>query len=258
MKNAYRTLAGVFLMGLATTASAVSVDFDLLEARWQNVSGGSNIVYDPASGTYGDPASVNWGVAAEDDVSGYTFDARNTPFTETNPGDLFGLGLFTHDNFPIIAGGGIDSADLQLIMDITIIDDDLNEFVFTNVVFDYRFNHDETDNGAQPCPYGGDNGQGVNINGCADSVTVLLLDSSQTIPYGDDEFVLEISGFATSLEDAIAGVYVDNFVTTENQANNAILVAAFRAVENNVPVPAPIALLGLGLIGLAGTRKIVG
>ena len=62
---------------------------------------------------------------------------------------------------------------------------------FKSFVFD--FVHNETDNGANPCANGGANNAGVNINGCADSVTFLYNSLSDSFTVDGIEYTLDLS-----------------------------------------------------------------
>ena len=75
--------------------------------------------------------------------------------------------------------------------------------------FYYQFNHWETDNTPdrhwvswpywhyeyEACADGGEYGEGVNANGCADQVTAIWQPSSATFTVGEKEYTLNITGF---------------------------------------------------------------
>ena len=117
----------------------------------------------------------------------------------------------------------------------------------------FSFEHTETDNfGA--CSFGGANGQGVNINGCADNVSAVLnLGSSETFVIDGTEFVFNVTGFETG------GALFESFLTVENASNSAQLVGSFVATDTIPPVPLPagglLLLSGFGLLGFARRRK---
>lgn len=225
------------------------IKFDLLEAKWENVIGGTNVTYDPTFGTFGDPAKVSWGTGGTQQ-SGYVFDARNTPFSE-NPETLFNLGTFTHNNFPISAGTSITSADLRLRGNIDVTNSDNTTELFSGVEFLFNFAHWETTNSGSTCANGEANNQGVNINGCADRVTISGLAGDSTFSVGGKKLTLEIDGFERS------GSPVSEFWTAENQANDAILLAQFKefAGPTQVPLPGTLLLMGVGALGLRIARK---
>ena len=95
------------------------------------------------------------------------------------------LGVFNHLNFPIFDPQYLDSVTLNVSAHIILTDASGNhDLGVLNFVFD--FTHDETPNGGIPggpfsgtCPYGPANGTGININGCADRVTVTSNAASQ-------------------------------------------------------------------------------
>lgn len=258
-----RTLTAVIALALASTAaSAAIVDFTIIESRWDNVQGAPLTFQDPAAGTFGDPSRIRWGTPATpgqtDPVlfgSGYEFIARPVPFAETD-GDVFALGAFTHQNQPIFAPS-ITSADLLLRTSFSF-DDGFNPVQdFSDVIFSFTFDHDETTNNLSPCPYDETDGLAVsnppgspvNANGCADLVTVIAAPGNFEV----GGLTLIIEGFAASVDDAEAGIFETAFISGENSRNNALLAASFRSAE--IPVPTPLALFGLGLVAMTAVRK---
>lgn len=256
-----RTLSGVaaaFAGGLLLAGSGGAaagpevIIFNLLDAQWSGAEGGKVTFLDPTPPAYDDPALIRWGNGGVDLLntdSGYDFDARDpVPFTE--PGGIpFVLGEFTHQNFPISSGNAIETVTLGILADVFcgVCDED-----FTGVTFSFDFLHDETPNEppgfpttCAPIPEDtlivGDNSQG-----CGDFVEIV---SSADNPIIGGS-TLKILGFTDTPDDPTN--FFSNFFSGEGERNPATLIATFTSP---VPSPAPMALLGLGLAGIAALRR---
>ena len=121
-----------------------------------------------------------------------------------------------------------------------------------NVIFNTNFSHEETPNDATPCAYGGANGAGVNINGCADRVIASYLPVSENFLIGTDLYTLKVLGFSLTADGLLP---FTSFLTTEASDNSAFLLANVE-LTNAIPEPGTLALLGLGLISLVTTRRM--
>lgn len=201
--------------------------------------------------------SVSWGTPFGSNTgqqSGYSFVGAAAGNIET--GNEFDLGTFTHNNFVINKGTSITGANLNVVIDLVI--GGISKAVTTA----FNFNHWETDNTptfGSSCANGGANGSGVNSAGCADRVTLLNNTSSnQTFVIDGFEYILEITGFT------IAGQFFQEFWTTENASNSAILKARFTLVGptggggggGGDPVPSPVPLPAAGWLMLAGIAAL--
>lgn len=241
---------------VAVPASAVTLIIDPISATWSNV-----LISNPATleniggGTgnttirWGDPATVNG-------KSGYNFTAAATPINVAlvvnGASSLFTLGTFTHINRPVFPPS-ITGATLTISYGLKLDDGmDVLDLGTKNSVF--LFDHDETPNTLDPCPYGGANNQGVNINGCADRVRVSLDEgASDFFTLNDVDYFLNIFGFQ------VGGVTVTEFLTIEDAINPANLRGsiAARGALPVVPEPATWAMmiLGFGMVGMGLRRR---
>jgi hypothetical protein len=159
------------------------------------------------------------------------------------------LGTFTHNNFPIQSGGGIESVDLKMKVDLTAS----GTAVTLNKTF--TFEHWETPNQANPCADGGANGVGVNYNGCADRVLLPTGASSENffVP-GEGTYTVTLIGFGSTPQSA-----TPEFWTKEKKANVAYVWAKFEFVpddqQTGIPEPSTYMLMGAGLLGLGWLNR---
>jgi hypothetical protein len=248
-------VSAIALAGLlAHSASATTISFDNILATWGPITP-ANVVGLNFTGNGTSDATVKWGTAqTSGGQSGYEFQAATAPTTMVPPspsGD-FTLGTFTHINETIALTPtpfSITGAVLSLAMDVSVGGTSVG-----NETFKFDFHHDETDNSLNPCPFGGNNGQGININGCADQVTVTPDVSSATFMSGGSTYTVDIAGFE------VGGVLQTQFLTEEGKLNPANLVADVTCVSGPAcptPMvePTSLALLGTGLVGLGLLRR---
>jgi len=210
--NKFSTVALASLIAVsASYASAATLTVNSVQGIWQNAVDTDG---DAVSGV--GTSAINWGGGSGQ--SSYTFEGAAPPAVTVGEGVDFSLGEFTHNNFPIFPPA-LASAELLVTIGVD---------GFGDIQTLFSFDHNETVNGGT-CSFGGANGQGVNINGCADNVTAVLnLGSSDT-------FVVE------------------------NASNSAGLIGSFVAADEIPPVPLPagglLLLSGFGLLGFARRRK---
>jgi len=242
--NTKNTLVGALLALAPATALAVVVQISNINANWFNADPGSATI-----GHSGSTATIRWGIG--DPIpsvqSGYNFTPNAAGISANVPPSAgpLDLGTFEHLNFPIFEPF-LQSVDLMVTADVSI---NGNPMGTLTLVFD--FTHDETINNLNPCPFGGANGQGININGCADKVTVAAGGGTSTFLAGGAKVALTTIGFSQDGGNTV----MSNFLTIENQNNTADLFVNISATLAEVPEPGSLALIGLALLGLVGLAR---
>ncbi len=237
---------------LATGAAhAAVVTFENIVGTWSNAIGGSSVSY---SGNGSSDTTVKWGTpSGQPQQSGYRFQGVTSPTVPTailppSPSNDLVLGTFTHFNFPISSGTGAEGVRLTISADVKV-----DGVLQSNYSFVYDFTHFETPNGSNPCANGSANNTGVNINGCADRVTMNYNSLSDSFVVNGDLYTLDIRGF-----ELLDGSKVYSFWTTEDMTNSAYIlgrVALTREVIGDVPLPGTALLLGAGLFALGGFKR---
>ncbi len=228
--------AALLTAGLGV-AQAHTVDLSSITGTWYDATPPEVITSNTGGGTAS--TSIRWGASGYDFSTGGSASAVVPP----SPSPNFVLGTFTHLNQPVSAA--ITSVNLQVSADITID----GAFV-GNRSFTFGFLHEETPNGDDPCPYGGPNGSGENVNGCADRVRVTFLDTSEDFTIDGLVYTINIVGFDTEFG------FATEFLTREQASNSARLLANVTLRDDlNVPEPGSLALLSAALLAGAAVRR---
>ncbi|MFN2288123.1 MAG: THxN family PEP-CTERM protein [Chromatocurvus sp.] len=230
-------------------ANAIPINITSIASQWLSTTPTSPDVSGQGSNT------ISWGTPAETEQSSYVFapaDASSTALNGLDPEIPFGLGEFTHNNFPI-TGTTLTGATLEVIIGFDVIDDSSGT-VSRSITSLFDFAHLETPNEDDPCADGGALDEGVNENGCADRVSFTPNPFSDTFNVGGINYDFKLIGFCPTCptsDDTVT--LVDNFWTREGEANTAVLVAEYSATR--IPLPGTAWLLLGGLAGFGAYRR---
>ena len=235
----------VLAAAIATpAAAAVQVEFKNVAGVWFDPVGGVNL----NTSANGGDGTIRWGYSTGYGQSGYNFVGADFSASLDQAIDSSGsvnIGEFQHVNFPISSGGAISAVGLRFTTDVWAD----GSFLGTKT-FEYNFSHNETTNQSNPCANGQPNYTGINVNGCADQVTMNFNSNSQVFQIGGKQYTLNLDGFL------VDGSPSGGFWTKENAVNSAYIRGKIDlySVASGVPEPATWAMM---IIGFGGVGTMV-
>jgi len=181
-------LALVLALALpAQAAFAATITYTSLTGSWHDATDNVPGVQagDPVI-TNGNPTSIiRWGTVTNTPQSGYDFNAANPlppPFDLPGPLPFFSLGSFVHNNFAV-DDPSLTSVQLDVFLVISVDGVPRPPLTFT-----YTFNHVETPNDADPCPFD----PVPPPDGCSDRVSIVASPTPTTFNVdGVDEATID-------------------------------------------------------------------
>ena len=233
-KEVFNVIGAVALACLvSSSAHAIPIT---TSGVWDNPQGSAAVL---ATVTGEDTNEIGWGVPADGSQSSYEFNGltdSEVDLDDALAGELFPLGEFVHNNFPITTFQFL-GADLTVNILVDLDGDNIDDI---DVDFGpFEFDHTETPN-AEPCDPAGS-------PPCPDVVSIPTAFEGIPFTFMGMNFEFFLAGFRESATDPI----IPEFITDENAENIATLFAGVR----KVPEPMTPLLLGLGLLGLGVIRK---
>lgn len=259
------SLAGACAFSAAPMAQAAIVNSWTIEVFGEFLIGTE--VWDESSGSGGarqiSQFQMRWGIESNDQDLLSGLDITNAPSDTifTNGPAVSNLTV-SHTNFPI-TGVSLDKVMLRSTVTLTPLDPEGG--VLSPASMDYLIHFRETVN--QPvsgnCEGGGTVGVGVNIAGCADIFVIGM--GALNFPLVYDEQLYFVSFFEiTNGLNPLAPVACTasgvaspclGFLTAENGITPFTFAALITTQPVQIPEPATLATLGLGLLGLAAVRR---
>jgi large repetitive protein len=221
MKKSFIVLSALVsaLVALVATpsASAAEITYTSLSGSWHdpvdNVPGSQP--GDPVI-TNGTPISIiRWGETSGTPQSGYDFIAASplpAPFELPGAVPFFSLGSFAHQNFEV-GDPSLTSVQLDVVLAISVDGVPRPPLTFT-----FTFNHVETPNDLDPCPYD----PTPPADGCSDRVSIVASPTPTTFNVDGVDYTLSMSFLDTD------GNPVSEFITSEGGTiNSSGLVGQF-------------------------------
>lgn len=233
LAGAAAMLSLAFMTG---TASAVTITVNSTTPSWTFTGGTSTNTSTSGSGN-ATVTDIHWGTSTGSGQSGLGFNPAQPPSFNATAGLLFDLGTLFHYNNPI-TGNTPTSITLSLLTNIA-------GAIPANQAFAFGFTVDETPNSGPvgACPY-------PSTVACSDKITFTNLDTTNAFTLGGQSYTMQLVGFSND-----GGATTTNsFISNENATNSVHLFAEFIA-PHAAPEPATLAVLGVGLLGLASVKR---
>jgi hypothetical protein len=193
----------------AAGASAAEITYTSLSGSWHDPTDNLPGVQpgDPFI-TNGTPTStITWGTVTNTPQSGYVFTSANPlppPFQLPGPLPFFSLGSFVHNNFAV-DDPSLTSVQLDVVLVISVDGVPRPPLTFT-----YTFNHVETPNNTNPCPFD----PTPPPAGCSDRVSIVQSPTPTTFNVDGVDYTLAMNFLDPN------GNPVSQFITSEGGVTN--------------------------------------
>ena len=199
-------LVSALLLPVFTRSAAAQgvITFTSAAANWQtpndDIPVANPTITSGAPTTNATPttSSISWGTATP-----VTRRAATTSPSRSRTLQMFPVATFTHRNFPV-SDPSLTSVQLDFVLDFLV-----NGVQTGPLTFTFTFNHEETPNNQDPCPYPTPPGEG-----CTDRVTFIDAPDPTTFTVGGKTYTLAM----TFLDED--GNPVTEFITEEGGAGN--------------------------------------
>lgn len=222
-------VALLYCLQSSTAAHAALITAVVTGADWSDIERGSNLSLLDNDELSGNDILLWGGDVAAEAKSGYQFIANAaaaSAVTQALDTHQVVIGQFLHINQTVAAGSSIRRTTLNLTIDLR-----LNGTLLGELPFSIQFRHTETTNDCDTNP------------ACASDRVVI---ESVSAP-------AQLAGLAVDAGFFVNGASVRRFNTAEDTINQAVLLVSID--PSSVAEPATVALLGVGVLGLALVRR---
>jgi uncharacterized repeat protein (TIGR01451 family) len=190
----------------AASASAAEITYLSVVGSWINPTNNTPLINEPGDPviTNGNPTSIiRWGTTNGTPQSGYDYTSSiPPPYTLPGPIPFFSLGSFSHINYAV-DDPSLTSVQLEVTLVLAV-----DGVPRPPMTFSFTFNHEETPNDLDPCPYPT---QGT---GCTDRVTIVASPAPTTFVVDGIEYTLDMNFL-------VNGQPVNEYITEEGGTTNS-------------------------------------